>query len=145
MYSVGNVVYKYVISLATYCNQIYRHDPFEMYRNTKLLCCIIEINMVLQVSYTSETNKQIHRKRDQNFCYQRQGVEWGERELDGGRKKVQTPSYKINEPQGCGAQHDKHNEHCCTSCMKVVERVNLKSSYHKENIFFSVSLFVSMR
>ena len=51
----------------TYCG-----DHFEMYRNIELLCCIVGINIVLQVSYTSETNTQlIQQKKRSDMRYQR--------------------------------------------------------------------------
>ena len=45
MYSVENIVNNYIISLygvETYCG-----DRFEIYRNSKLLCCITGPNIVL--------------------------------------------------------------------------------------------------
>ena len=52
-------------------------------------CCIIETNIVLEVNYTSNTNKQTHRKWDQICSYQWQG--------DEGSQKVQTFSYKLSK------------------------------------------------
>ena len=71
------------------------------------------------------------------------GGAWGEGEFDEGSQKVQTSSNKINKYQGCNIQHDKYNEHCCVLYMKVVKRVNRKSSHHKEifkNFFNIVSI-----
>ena len=42
--SIGNIVIKYIVSL--YSN-IVRGGHFEMYRNTKSLCCITGNNIVL--------------------------------------------------------------------------------------------------
>ena len=71
MYSVGNIVNNYVISLyGDISYQAYRGDDFEVYKNIESLCCVTGTNIVLQV-YTSKTNKQSHRKRDQISSYQR--------------------------------------------------------------------------
>ena len=64
-------------------------------------------NFYLQVNYTSKTNKQTYRKRDQICGYQRRGL--GEGELDEGNQKVQTSNYKTSKQQGCDVQHDKQN------------------------------------
>ena len=50
-------------------NQNYHGDHFEMYRNIESLLCAPGNNIVLQVNYTSITNKQkhSHRKRDHNL------------------------------------------------------------------------------
>ena len=56
-------------------NQTYCDDHFEMYRNIESQCCEPGTNIVLQVNYTSKTNKQTHRERDQIYGYQRWG--WG--------------------------------------------------------------------
>ena len=58
MYSVGNIVNNYVISLVTNGKQAYHDDHFQLYRNIKLLCYIQGTNIGLQVNYTSKTNKQ---------------------------------------------------------------------------------------
>ena len=53
---------------------------FVMYRNTESLCCTLVVKIVVWDSYTSKTNKQTHRKRDQTCGYQRwkkQGVAVG--------------------------------------------------------------------
>ena len=55
-------------------NLTYHGDHFEMYRNIKSLGCVTRTSIVLQVNYTSKTNKQTHRKRDQICGYPRQGV-----------------------------------------------------------------------
>lgn len=34
-------------------NQIYGGDNFVMYKNIKSLCCTLEINIILYISYTS--------------------------------------------------------------------------------------------
>ena len=56
---------------------------------------------MLQVNYTSKTNKNIHIRRDQICGYRevgRGGVEGiGEGELDEGSQKVQTSRYKIRK------------------------------------------------
>ena len=56
---------------------------------------------MIQVNYTSKTNKHIHRKRDQICGYREVGsglVEGiGEEELDEGGQKVQTSRYKIRK------------------------------------------------
>ena len=57
IYSVGNIVNNYVISLVTDSNQTYHGDYFEMYRNIESLCCTTGTNIVLQVNYTSKANK----------------------------------------------------------------------------------------
>ena len=64
-------------------------------------------------------------------------------ELDGGRQKLQNPSYRINKEvnKECNVQHDKYNEHCCVLCMKV-KRVNPKSYHHKEKFFFYFFNFI---
>ena len=46
MYSVGNIVNNYVISLVTDDNYSYRGDHFEMYRNIDLLCWVPGTNVV---------------------------------------------------------------------------------------------------
>ena len=84
MYSVGNIGNNYVKSLVTDGNQIYCGDHFEMYRNIESLCGIPGANIVLQVNYTSKTNKQTHRKRDQICGYQR----WGGGGIGGRSLKV---------------------------------------------------------
>ena len=76
-------------------NWTYQGDHFEMYRNILSLCCVPWTNRVLQVSYTSKTNEQIHRKRDQIVV--NRGGGWGESELDEGSQKVRTSNYKINK------------------------------------------------
>ena len=51
------------------------HDyHFEMYRITESLCCIPGTNRVLQVNYTSNTNKQIHRKEIRFLVTRAEGV-----------------------------------------------------------------------
>ena len=69
---------------------------------------------------------------------------WAQREgeLNEGGQKEQTSSYKINKYWGCNVQHNRYNEHCCTLYMKVVERVNPKSSHHKEKNVFSFSFIL---
>ena len=44
-------------------NQTYRGDHFEMYRSTESLCCVPGTNIVLQVNYTSKTNKQTNSQK----------------------------------------------------------------------------------
>ena len=69
----GNTVNNYVISL---CDDIVTRLTVVIilkYIEIKLLGCITQTNMVLQVNYTSKTNKQRH-KRDQICGYQRRGV-----------------------------------------------------------------------
>ena len=78
-------------------NQTYRGDHFEMYRNIKLLCCVIGTNTLLQVNCISNTNTQTQ-ERDQVCGYQRRGQ--GKRELDEGSQKVQTSSYKTDNYSG---------------------------------------------
>ena len=85
-------------------NYNYHSDHFVIYRNSESLCCIIRTNTVWEVNYTSKSNKQTQRKRDQICGEQRQGVR-----IRGTARKVQTPSYKINQYQGCNVQHDKYN------------------------------------
>ena len=46
-------------------------DHLEMYRNIESLCCASGTNIVLEVSYSSKTNKYTYRKRDQIWGYQR--------------------------------------------------------------------------
>ena len=58
------------LCMVTYRNQIYRGDQFEMCRNIESLGCVTETNIVLQVNYTSKTNKVI--KKDQ-ICAARGG------------------------------------------------------------------------
>ena len=70
-------------------NQTYHSDHFEMYRNIESLCCVPGTNIVLQISYTSKTNKQTHRKRDEICGYQRWGM--GEEELDEGSNRYSLP------------------------------------------------------
>ena len=83
MYSVGNIVN----------NCVTRHrDHFEMYRNTESLCCVTGTYSVLGRSYFK--NKLIGKKI--RFVVSRD-ERWVEGELDEGRQKVQTSSYKINE------------------------------------------------
>ena len=77
-----------------------------MYSNTESLYCAPETNEVLEVNYTSK-DKQPHRKKI-TFVVTR-GRGWWEGELDEGRQKVQTSSYKINKHEGCNTQYDKYN------------------------------------
>ena len=57
-------------------NQTYPGDYFEMYKNTKSLCCVTGTNILLQVNYASKMNKLI--ERDQICGYLRGGVGEGE-------------------------------------------------------------------
>ena len=65
-------------------------------RNIKSLYCVTGTSIVLQVSYTSETNSQ--ENRDQIFGYQRQRVMEGE--LVKSSQKVHTFSYKVISIKG---------------------------------------------
>ena len=55
MYSMWNIVNNYVISLVTDDSYSYG-DHFEIYRNIKLLCWVLGINIVLWVSHMTKTN-----------------------------------------------------------------------------------------
>ena len=83
----------------TYCNYIYHGDHFEMYRNIESLCCATGTTVVLQVNYTSKTNKLIEKEIR---------LRW-KGELDEGNQEVHTSSNKINKCQDCYVQHDKYN------------------------------------
>ncbi len=72
---------------------------FEMYRNTKSLCCVTGTNIVLKVNYTSKTQKHTHRE-ELRLVVTRAGGGWGWEVVDKGSQKVQTSSYKINESRG---------------------------------------------
>ena len=49
-------------------------------------------------------------------------------------------SDKINKYQEYNVKHDDYSLHCCGVDLKVVKRVNSKSSHYKEkNIFFFLS------
>ena len=76
---IQSIPLKYICMLKD-CSQTYPLDHFEMYRNIKLLCCVTETNIVLQVNYTSKTSKKNSQKRDQICGHQKWGV--GERKLD---------------------------------------------------------------
>ena len=89
IYSVRNIVNNYIISL--YGNQTYHGDHFEMYRNTKPLCCVTETNILFQVNYTSETNKLIEKE---NRLVVGRGEQLGEGELDEGGLQVPTSNCK---------------------------------------------------
>ena len=98
--------------MVTYCNYNYRADHFEMYRNSKSLCCVTGTNIVLQVNYTSKTNKQTNKQT--NLEKKRSDLRFpkargGGGELDEGGQKGQTSSYKISKYYGCNVQHDKYN------------------------------------
>ena len=43
-------------------NRIYHGDHFKMYRDIESLCCVPGTNIVLQVNYTSKTNKFIEKE-----------------------------------------------------------------------------------
>ena len=43
--------------------QTYHGDRYEMYRNIESLCCAPGTNIVLQVNYTSKTNKQTNSQK----------------------------------------------------------------------------------
>ena len=135
-YSVRNIVNNYVISL--YGNQTYHGDHFDMYRNTKPLCCVTGTNVLFQVNYTSETNKLI----EENRLVVGRGEELGEGELDEGDQKIKTSNDKINMYQGYNVQHEKYNQHYCKLYMKV-KRINPENSHHREKIFFPFFNFVS--
>ena len=75
------------MTLMTACsNRAYRGDSLETRRNIESLCCVTGTNIVLSANYTSKTNKQGHRKRNQICGYQGAGRE--EEELDEGSQKV---------------------------------------------------------
>ena len=59
-------------------NYNYHSDHFVTYRNSESLCCITRTNTVWEVNYTSKSNKQTQRKRDQICGEPRQGVRMGE-------------------------------------------------------------------
>ena len=44
--------------MVTYCNQTSHGDHFKPYINTKSLCCVTEIHILLWVNYTSKINSQ---------------------------------------------------------------------------------------
>ena len=91
-------------------NQTYCGDHFEMCGDVESLCCTPASDMVLQVSYISETNKQQTHKlieKEIRFVVIR-GRGLGEG-LDEGGQQVQTSSYKKNKYQGCTVQHDEYN------------------------------------
>ena len=79
-----------------------------MYRNIETLCCGPGTNIVLQVNYTSKTNKKTNSQQKRSDLW---SPEWGigKGELDEDSQKVQTSGYKINKSQGCNVQHDKYN------------------------------------
>ena len=86
---------------------------------------------------TQNTPKLI--KKEIRFVITR-GEGWGAFDRSG--QKVQTYSYKINKDWGCDV-HVDYRKHCCTAYLKVVKRLNPKSSHHKEKKhFFSLSLFI---
>ena len=101
--SHGNEMYyeedsNYVIfHIMTDDNYAYHGHHFKMYRNIESLCCVTGANIVLQVSFTSETNKQKKaqkNKSDMQLLDARHERKGG---LGEGSQKVQTPSYKINK------------------------------------------------
>lgn len=53
-----------------------------------------------------------------------------------GGQKVQTSSYKINNP-GNLMQHDDYSRYCIIY-LKVDERMELKSSHHKKKVYNNV-------
>ena len=82
-------------------------DCFEMYRNIEPLYCAPGTNMVLQVNYTSKTNKQTHRKRGQKEKEVKKKKRsdlwlsgsggWRRGNWMAVSQKIQTSSYKINQ------------------------------------------------
>ena len=73
-----------------------------MYGNTESLCCIVGINIVLYMNYTSKINSQ---KKEITLL----GKSWEAGKSDEHSQKVQTPSYKVNKYYGynLNVQHDK--------------------------------------
>ena len=47
-------------------------------------------------------------------------------------EKVQTSSYKINQPWECNVQHGDCSQQQCVVYLKVAKKVNLESSHHKK-------------
>ena len=81
-----------------------------MYRNTRSVCFVARTNIVLQVSYTSKTNKQTSKLIEKDIGYVvARGRGWREGELDEDSQKVQSFSYKMNKQQGYNVQQDKYN------------------------------------
>ena len=77
-------------------NQTYHGEQFVIYRNMESLCHAPVTNIVLQVNYTTKTNKQnSQKKRSDSWLPEVGGM--GEGELDEGGQKLQTSSYKINK------------------------------------------------
>ena len=76
--SVRNTVNGYVISFySEYHSLIYCSDYFEVYGSTESLCSVIGANIVLQVNYTSKTNKQAYRNRNSICGHQKRGMGGG--------------------------------------------------------------------
>ena len=87
----------------TYCG-----DHFEMQRNSESLNCVSGTNIVLQVNYTSQTNKQTWKKKKKRFSATQVWKEERKRALNEGGQMVKTSSYKS---QNCNVQHDNYNYH----------------------------------
>ena len=82
--------------MVTYCSSTYYSDHFETYRNIKSLCGVTGANSV--VDQLLFQNQQTHRKRDQIYGPQRQGLGQGVGvELDADSQKVQSSNYKMNK------------------------------------------------
>ena len=64
-----------------------------MHRNIKSLGYVLGTNIVLQINYTSKTNKLI--EKEVRFVVTR-GRYWGEGGLDKSSQKLQTTNYKIS-------------------------------------------------
>ena len=88
IYSVGNIVHNYVISLYGDISQPdFYGDNFEMYRNIKSLCCIKATTIMSQVNYTS---KQRNSWKETKFVFTAGVVGEVEGKLDESSQKVQT-------------------------------------------------------
>ena len=126
-------------------NQTYLGDNFEMYRNIKTLYCVTGANIVSvgQLYFkNNQSNKLIEKQI--RFTVTRSGGT-GEGGLDEDSQKVQNSSYKINKYQEHNVYYDKHNQHFSMLYMKVVKKVNSKSSHQKEkNLFLYFFYFVSI-
>lgn len=69
---------------------LFELEHFVLYRNIE--SCVPGTNIALKVNYISRTDKQTHKKNRSGLRLPEAGS--GERKLNEGSQKVQTPSYK---------------------------------------------------
>ena len=114
-------------------------DYFEMYRNTESLCCVTGTNIVVQVYYTSKTNKPI--EKEIRFAVTRAVDKWARGNwMEVGKRYKLTVIRQISSRNIMYSIIDIINS--AMFYMTVFKRVNPKCSYYKKTFFSLILLYL---